>query len=272
MVTPDGKEFAKFAAADYLKHVAEHVEPWSYIKFCYLKKVGWKGFKDGAESGVYAWPRWPGSTPPTAWPRPLAQEAYEEYFATLGGKPVHHTLANHWARVVELLYAAERMQELAERPGDHRPQRAHASHGDAHARASAWSRRRAARSSTTTRPTSAGVITKANLIVATQNNAARIAMSVEKAAKGLISQGQGGRRHPEQDRDGLPRLRPLPRLRHPRAAGRACRCSSTSAISTAARSTPCSATLAGDPQVIAIARCGNSRAAYDCHRDAQSCH
>jgi F420-non-reducing hydrogenase large subunit len=31
-----------------------------------------------------------------------------------------------------------------------------------------------------------GLITKANLIVATQNNAARIAMSVEKAAKGLI--------------------------------------------------------------------------------------
>jgi F420-non-reducing hydrogenase large subunit len=31
------------------------------------------------------------------------------------------------------------------------------------------------------------VIEKANLIVATQGNAARIAMSVEKAAKGLIS-------------------------------------------------------------------------------------
>jgi F420-non-reducing hydrogenase large subunit len=34
-----------------------------------------------------------------------------------------------------------------------------------------------------------GLITKANLIVATQNNAARIAMSVEKAAKGLIKKG-----------------------------------------------------------------------------------
>ena len=31
-----------------------------------------------------------------------------------------------------------------------------------------------------------GLILKANLVVATQNNAARIAMSVEKAAKGLI--------------------------------------------------------------------------------------
>jgi F420-non-reducing hydrogenase large subunit len=35
-----------------------------------------------------------------------------------------------------------------------------------------------------------GIITQANLIVATQNNAARIAMSVDKAAKGLISKGK----------------------------------------------------------------------------------
>jgi len=35
-----------------------------------------------------------------------------------------------------------------------------------------------------------GLITKANLIVATQNNSARIAMSVDKAAKGLIKKGQ----------------------------------------------------------------------------------
>jgi F420-non-reducing hydrogenase large subunit len=34
-----------------------------------------------------------------------------------------------------------------------------------------------------------GIITHANLIVATQNNAARIAMSVEKAAKKLITGG-----------------------------------------------------------------------------------
>ena len=35
-----------------------------------------------------------------------------------------------------------------------------------------------------------GVLTRANLIVATQNNSARIAMSVEKAAKGLIHDGK----------------------------------------------------------------------------------
>jgi len=35
-----------------------------------------------------------------------------------------------------------------------------------------------------------GLITASNLIVATQNNAARIAMSVDKSAKGLISAGK----------------------------------------------------------------------------------
>ncbi|MGC9328924.1 MAG: Ni/Fe hydrogenase subunit alpha, partial [Candidatus Hinthialibacter sp.] len=54
VVDPDGKEYAKFNANEYLDHVAEHVEPWSYIKFCYLKKIGWTGFDEGPNSGVFA--------------------------------------------------------------------------------------------------------------------------------------------------------------------------------------------------------------------------
>jgi len=53
VVGPDGKEFAKYDAKDYQEHIAERVEPWSYLKFPYLKKVGWKGFEDGMDSGVY---------------------------------------------------------------------------------------------------------------------------------------------------------------------------------------------------------------------------
>jgi len=47
VVDPDGKEFVKFGAEDYLKQIAEHVEPWSYMKFPFLKSIGWKGFKEG---------------------------------------------------------------------------------------------------------------------------------------------------------------------------------------------------------------------------------
>ena len=188
VVTPAGQEYASFAAADYLDYVAEHVEPWSYVKFTYLKPKGWHGFVDGDESGIYSVAPLARLNVADRMATPLAQEAYEELFATLGGKPVHHTLANHWARVVELLYAAERLKELADDPELIDPN---------------------VRTLPTQTPRegvgvveaprgtlfhhyvtdSRGIVERANLIVATQNNSARMAMSVEKAAKGLISKG-----------------------------------------------------------------------------------
>jgi F420-non-reducing hydrogenase large subunit len=188
VVTPEGKEWKKFAPENYLDYIAEHVEPWSYVKFAYLKPLGWKGFAEGPESSVYCVAPLARLNAADGMATPLAEEAYQQYFATLGGKPVHHTLANHWARVIELLYAAERLKELADDP-------------------------EITDSEIRTLPTETpregigvveaprgtlihhyqtdekGIIQKANMIVATQNNAARIAMSVEKVAKGLISNG-----------------------------------------------------------------------------------
>ena len=40
VVAPDGHEWAKFDPAAYSQHIGEHVEPWSYMKFCYLKEIG----------------------------------------------------------------------------------------------------------------------------------------------------------------------------------------------------------------------------------------
>ena len=53
VVDPNGKEFAKFKPRDYLKHISEHPEPWTYMRFSFLKNVGWKGFVDGEDSGVF---------------------------------------------------------------------------------------------------------------------------------------------------------------------------------------------------------------------------
>src|SRR4030043_1639137 len=111
VVDPDGKEFAKYAPREYLDHVAEHVEPWSYMKFPYLKKIGWKGFVDGKDSGVFR------STPLSRLnaadgrATPLAQEQYERFYSTLGGKPVHQRLATDWARLPGSLSPAERWVE-----------------------------------------------------------------------------------------------------------------------------------------------------------------
>jgi F420-non-reducing hydrogenase large subunit len=189
VVDPDGKEFAKYAPREYLDHVAELVEPWTYVKIPYLKKVGWKGFVDGKDSGVFR------STPLSrlnaadGMATPLAQAEYERFYSTLGGKPVHQTLATHWARLVELLFAAERLLELSRDPEITSPN---------------------IRTIPTAKPDEGvgiveaprgtlthhyitdenGIIKKANLIVATVNNVAAISMSVKKAAQSLIKPGK----------------------------------------------------------------------------------
>ncbi|MHB9133713.1 MAG: Ni/Fe hydrogenase subunit alpha [Armatimonadota bacterium] len=189
VVTPDGKEYAKFAAQDYLQHVAEHVEPWSYIKFCYLKNVGWKGFTEGADSGIYSVAPLARLNVADGMATPKAQQAYEEFFSTLGGKPVHHTLANNWARLIEMLYASERLQELANDPELISPDVRNIPIATPREGIGVVEAPRGTlfhHFETDER----GLIAKANLIVATQNNAARIAMSVDKAAKGVISKGK----------------------------------------------------------------------------------
>jgi F420-non-reducing hydrogenase large subunit len=119
---------------------------------------------------------------------PLAQAEYRKFYETLGGKPVHQRLATHWARLIELLYAAERWVELA---------------SDAEAASPNF------RVIPTERPTEGvgiveaprgtlthhywtderGILTKVNLIVGTTNNYAPISMSIKKAARSLITKG-----------------------------------------------------------------------------------
>jgi F420-non-reducing hydrogenase large subunit len=188
VVTPEGKEYAKFPAQKYLEHISEHVEPWSYIKFPFLKNVGWKGFEEGGSSGVYAVAPMARLNAADGMATPEAQKAYEEYFKVLGGKPVHHTLANHYARVIEMIQAAETMVALVNDPQitskDFRtlptktpkvgigaveaPRGTLFHHYETDER---------------------GLMKRCNLIVATIGNSARIAMSVDKAAKGLIKGG-----------------------------------------------------------------------------------
>jgi len=188
VIDPAGKEFVKFAPQQYLDHIAEQVEPWSYVKFPYLKKIGWKGFVDGAESGVYSVAPLARLNVADGMATDEAQKAYDDLYATLGSKPVHMTLANHWARVVEMVQAAERCVELVNdkeiTSNDLRtiptktptvgigiveaPRGTLIHHYETDER---------------------GLITKVNLIVATAHNGARIAMGVDKAAKGLIHGG-----------------------------------------------------------------------------------
>ncbi len=189
VVDPEGNEFHRFKPAEYLDYVAEHTEPWSYLKFPFLKKVGWKGLVDGSESGVYRVNSLARLNVADGMATPLAQEEYERMFQTLGGKPVHATLAFHWARLVELLYAAERLLELCQdgeitdpnvriiptATPDEGVGVVEAPRGTLFHRYQTDDK---------------GIIQKVNLIVATVQNNPAMNMSVRRAAQGLIHKGK----------------------------------------------------------------------------------
>ena len=188
VVDPDGREFIKYAPAEYSKHIAEHVEPWTYLKFPYLSAVGWKGFVDGKDSGVYMATPLSRLNAADGMATPLAQAEYERFYSTLGGKPVHQRLATHWARLIELLYAAERWVELASDPEAASPkfhtipsEKPTEGVGIVEAPRGTlthhyWTDER-------------GLLTRVNLIVGTTNNYAPISMSINKAARSLIKGG-----------------------------------------------------------------------------------
>jgi F420-non-reducing hydrogenase large subunit len=114
IIDPAGKEFSRFGPENYLEDMAEHVVPWSYLKMPHLRKIGWQGFKDGPDSGIVRVAPLARLNVADKIPTPLAQDAAEQFFSILGGKPAHFTLAFHWARAIELMYAAERLKELIE--------------------------------------------------------------------------------------------------------------------------------------------------------------
>ena len=188
VVDPDGQEFVKYAPAEYAEHIAEHVEPWTYLKFPYLKKIGWKGFVEGKDSGVYMATPLSRLNASDGMATPLAQQEYERFYATLGGKPVHQRLATHWARLIELLYAAERWVELASdpeitSPNFHTIPTGTPTEGVGCVEAPRgtlthhyWTDER-------------GVLTQVNLVVGTTNNYAPMSMSINKAASSLIKKG-----------------------------------------------------------------------------------
>jgi F420-non-reducing hydrogenase large subunit len=186
---PDGGELAKFQPADYLEHLVEHVEPWSYLKFPILRKVGWKGLVDGPQSGIYKATPLSRLNVSDGMATPLANEEHDRMYTTLGGKPVHQTLATHWARLVELLYAAERWIELASDPDITGPEyRAVPTRtpdegvGVVEApRGTLYHHYKTDKN---------GIVQEANLIVGTTNNNAAINLSIKKAAEALIKKGQ----------------------------------------------------------------------------------
>jgi F420-non-reducing hydrogenase large subunit len=119
---------------------------------------------------------------------PLAQAEYEAMYQTLGGKPVHGTLAFHWARLIELLYATERAMELVKDPEitsanvRNKPGEPDEGVGVVEAARGTLYHHYVLDED--------ALVKDVNMIVATTNNYPAICMSIRDAAKGLIHGGK----------------------------------------------------------------------------------
>jgi len=186
VVDPEGKEFCRFGF-DYLDYVKEHVEPWTYVKFPYLKPVGWKGFKDGKDSGIYKVGPIARLNVAKGMKTKLANEAYKEFFEE-HERPAHFTGAYIQARAIELLQAAERIKELSE---DKTLLNKDLRNPDLKTPSRGVGITEAARGTLFHDYTfdEQGLVRKVNLIVPTTQNSSPISMTVRDSAKRYIKKG-----------------------------------------------------------------------------------
>ena len=175
-----GNLLAQFDPADYLDYVAEHVEPWSFLKFPYYRKLGWpKGPYRVGPLGRLNVADKIGT--------PLAQEEFELFREIRNGKPVEGSLYYHYARLIEMLYALERIGQILDDPDIlSRDVRAYGSAGNTgHGVGVIEAPRGTLFHDYSTDPD--GLLTRVNLIVATGNNNWAMNKSAGAVAKAFVN-------------------------------------------------------------------------------------
>jgi len=107
---PDGKPiFDMVEPKDYLTYIREGVRNWSYMKFPFIYSLG-------QEKGWYRVGPLARVNNCDFIDSPLAEKERQEFMEMGGGRPVHATMAYHWARLIETLHSAEKMKELLNDP------------------------------------------------------------------------------------------------------------------------------------------------------------
>ncbi len=186
MMQVDGS-YEEFAYEDYTDYIREHVEPWSYLKFPYMKKAGEFSMDLDNPNGIYRTNTLARMNVCDTIPTPLAQAELEE-FREKFGRPAQQPLLFHWARLIELLYNAENAIRLLDDPEitstkTRKKVEPRAARGIGCVEAP---RGTLIHDYTTDEN---GMVTDVNLIVGTTHNNAPMNMSVKRAAKDLIKDG-----------------------------------------------------------------------------------
>ncbi len=187
MMQADGS-YEDFTYEKYTDYIEEHIEPWTYLKFPYMKKAGKLSMDLDNPVGVYRTNTLARINVCERISTPLAQKELEE-FRNEFGRPVQLTLLYNWARLIELLYNAEYAVQLLEDPEitskDIRvPVKPRAARGIGCVEAPRGTLIHDYETDEN------GIVTNVNLIVGTTHNNAPINMSVKRAAMDLIKDGK----------------------------------------------------------------------------------
>jgi F420-non-reducing hydrogenase large subunit len=187
LMKPDGS-YEEFEYADYTDHIAEHIEPWSYLKFPYAKNWGEFSMDLDNPSAIYRTNSLARINVCERIGTPLAQKELEE-FREAFGRPAQPTLLYNYARLIELLYNAEKAVEILKDPEitsteTRVPVTPRAARGVGSVEAPRGTLIHDYETD------EKGLITKLNLIVGTTHNNAPINMSVKQTAKALIKDGK----------------------------------------------------------------------------------
>jgi F420-non-reducing hydrogenase large subunit len=176
---PDGSMALEFKSSDYRTHLYEQATKFSYSKQVFFKDPNGKpaAYRVGALARLNC---------ADGISTPLAQAELEQFKAKVGN-PCNFTVMNHYARLIELLYCAEKAVELL---NDNEIVSTNV------------------KAKLTSNPKSAvahieaprgvlihdyevdqnGIVQKANLIVATQHNVSSINASIKAAAQHFLNQ------------------------------------------------------------------------------------
>ncbi len=107
--SPRGRITDEFDDKDYCAHIGEHVEEWSYLKFPFYRPLGFPhgSYRVGPLGRINA-------CDDIATPEASAELA--AFRKSTDDGMVHYTLYYHYARLIEILYAMERLEELLNDP------------------------------------------------------------------------------------------------------------------------------------------------------------
>ncbi len=188
VIDSEGNPVTEFSPVDYLDYIEEKVQPWSYMKFPYLKQVGFPegNYRVGPLARLNVVDNIP---------TPRAAELFAEFRENFG--IAQNPLLYHYARLIELMYSSERAIELLEDNSitgtDIRQPLSEPLMTKDEAKESSETRRGVGMIEATRgilihdyETDAAGYINRANLIVSTSQNNLSMDIGVRETAKKLI--------------------------------------------------------------------------------------